>query len=164
LLKYNWVVLYQGPLSRSVLISNLEGCAPLRQGQLRPPTSVTSGILIHTDIWPQYKHKKQELSKSWDGRPFGHNRHGLKMWGCAAVGELGPMLYITLCIHNVAWAEVYLRTKWHLDPSTVWPQYTNVTDRTHRQRSDSIGRTVLQTVAQTLIIWHPISAVWQSAQ
>ena len=35
---------------------------------------------------------------------------------------------------------------------TVWPQYTNVTDRTdrqtYRQRSDSIGRTVLQTVAQ----------------
>jgi len=32
---------------------------------------------------------------------------------------------------------------------TVWPQYTNVTDRqTDRQRSDSIGRTVLQTVAQ----------------
>jgi len=34
---------------------------------------------------------------------------------------------------------------------TVCPQYTNVTDRTDRQdrqRSDSIGRTVLQTVAQ----------------
>jgi len=35
---------------------------------------------------------------------------------------------------------------------TVWPQCTNVTDRTNRQRdrqrSDSIGRTVLQTVAQ----------------
>jgi len=34
----------------------------------------------------------------------------------------------------------------------VWPQYTNVTDRTDRQtdrqRSASIGRTVLQTVAQ----------------
>jgi len=35
---------------------------------------------------------------------------------------------------------------------TVWPQYTNVTDRqdrtgqTDRQRSDIIGRTVLQTV------------------
>ena len=28
---------------------------------------------------------------------------------------------------------------------TVWPQYTNVIDR---QRTDSIGRTVLQTVAQ----------------
>ena len=31
---------------------------------------------------------------------------------------------------------------------TVWPQYTNVADRTDRQRSDSIGRTVLQTVAK----------------
>jgi len=35
---------------------------------------------------------------------------------------------------------------------TVWPQYINVTDRqTDRQagqRSDSTGRTVLQTVAQ----------------
>jgi len=29
----------------------------------------------------------------------------------------------------------------------VWPQYTNVTDRQDRQRSDSIGRTVLLTVA-----------------
>ena len=54
--------------------------------------------------------------------------------------------------HNVAWAEAYFRTKWHPepDPSTpaVWPQYTKVTDRQDRQRSDSIGRTVLQTVAQ----------------
>ena len=35
---------------------------------------------------------------------------------------------------------------------TVWPQYANVTDRTDRigQRPDSIGRTVLQTVAQKL--------------
>jgi len=31
---------------------------------------------------------------------------------------------------------------------TVWPQYTNVTDRQTGQRSDRIGRTVLQTVAQ----------------
>ena len=39
---------------------------------------------------------------------------------------------------------------------TVWPQYTNVTDRTDRQDRqatytvDNIGRTVLQTVAQKL--------------
>jgi len=36
---------------------------------------------------------------------------------------------------------------------TVSPQYTNVRDRTgqtDRQQSDSIGRTVLQTVAQKL--------------
>jgi len=32
--------------------------------------------------------------------------------------------------------------------ATVWPQYTNVTDSQDRQWSDSIGRTVLQTVAQ----------------
>jgi len=38
---------------------------------------------------------------------------------------------------------------------TVWPQYTNVTDRqtgqTDKQRTDCIGRTVLQTVAQKLM-------------
>ena len=40
---------------------------------------------------------------------------------------------------------------------TVWPQYTNVTDRTDRQdrqdrqRSDGIGRTVLQTAAQKCV-------------
>jgi len=36
---------------------------------------------------------------------------------------------------------------------TVWPQYTDVTDRSTGQtgeRSDSIGRTVLQTAAQML--------------
>ena len=31
---------------------------------------------------------------------------------------------------------------------TVWPQYTNVTHMATGQRSDSTGRTVLQTVAQ----------------
>jgi len=116
------------------------------------PTTVQSGILIHAAVWPQH---------------VGQN------WGCCA------------------WAKIYLRTKWHLNPSsclattdmdqklglcpfcggragspsktlwpgprptsmpsfilihpTVWPQYSNVTDR---QRSDSIWRTVLQTVVQ----------------
>jgi len=91
--------------------------------------------------------------------------------------------------HNVAWAEVYLRTKWHLDPSsrltatdmgrklwavplwgdwintmspgprptsvpsgilihpTVWPQYTNVTDRT--DITDRTGQTNNGPVAQS---------------
>jgi len=38
---------------------------------------------------------------------------------------------------------------------TVWPQCTNVTDRTgqtDRQRTNSIGRTVVQTVAQKLSV------------
>ena len=38
---------------------------------------------------------------------------------------------------------------------TVWPHYTNVTDRTDRQRTDSIGRTVLQTVAQKRKMLNP---------
>ena len=51
---------------------------------------------------------------------------------------------------NVARAEAYLRTKWHLDPSsrlaTIHQRYRH--DRQTGHRSDSIGRTVLQTVAQ----------------
>jgi len=69
-------------------------------------------------------------------------------------------------LHNVARDEAYLHAKFHLDPihPTVWPQCTNVTDRQDRQtdrqtrqtvrqdrqRLDSIGRTVLQTVAQNI--------------
>jgi len=116
--------------------------------------------LIHPAVWHQ-------------------NRHGPKI-------GVGPHLT------QVAWAEAYLHTKWHLNPSnhnrygpkngglcpfvgggagspcntrwpgprptcmpsfilihqTVWPQYTNITDRTDRQWSDGIGQTILQTVAQ----------------
>jgi len=53
----------------------------------------------------------------------------------------------------VARAEAYLHAKFHLDPSnrlaTIHQCYRQ--DRTG-QRSDSIGRTVLQTVAQKLLI------------
>jgi len=57
---------------------------------------------------------------------------------------------------------------------TVWPQYTNVTDRqterqtdrtvqdrTDRQRSDSIEQTVLQTVTQK---WHTVKSLQQNLQ
>jgi len=52
----------------------------------------------------------------------------------------------------VARAETYLHAKFHLDPSN---HLTTVhecrrQDRTDRQWTDSIGRTVLQTVAQKL--------------
>jgi len=49
----------------------------------------------------------------------------------------------------VARAEAYPSAKFDLDQSNRLPQYTNVTDRQDRQtgqRSDSIRRTVLQTV------------------
>ena len=44
-----------------------------------------------------------------------HNRHGPKRWGwvlCPFRAEVGPHL------NNVAWAEVYFRTKWRLHPSS----------------------------------------------
>jgi len=49
----------------------------------------------------------------------------------------------------VAGAEAYLRAKFHLDPSSRLATDTNVTDRQQIdiQLTDSIGRTVLQTVA-----------------
>jgi len=44
-------------------------------------------------------HTLQVLSSSWDGRPFGHKRHGPKIWvgGCAPFsgGQLGP--HVTQC-------------------------------------------------------------------
>ena len=59
-----------------------------------------------------YKNSKQVLSSSWDGWPFGHNRHGPKI-GCVSL--LREASWIPMS-HNVPWAEAYLRTKWHLDP------------------------------------------------
>jgi len=50
----------------------------------------------------------------------------------------------------VAWTEAHLHAKCHLDPfnrlATVHQRHRQ--DRQDRQRSDSLGRTVLQTVAQ----------------
>jgi len=93
-------------------------------------------------------------------QPFGRSRYEPRIGGCAPLGEESRVPIL----HNVARAEAYLHDNFHLDPS-VWPQYTNVTDRTDwtdrtemtngtdiqtGQRSDSTGRTVLQTVAQKL--------------
>jgi len=47
-------------------------------------------------------------------QPFGHNRHEPKT---GAVPLLGGGSCNTIK-HNIAWAEVYLRTKWHLDASS----------------------------------------------
>jgi len=63
----------------------------------------------------------------------------------------------------VARGEAYLHAKFHLHSSnclaTIHQHYRQdrQTDRTDRQRSDSIGRTVLQTVAQKITHrwqWH----------
>ena len=87
-------------------------------------TYVPSGILIHPAVWP----------------------HGPKIGGLCPFGEeLGP--YVTQCGQGRG----LLHTKWRLDPSnrlaTIHQRYTDRQTRQDRQRSDSIGRTVLRTVA-----------------
>ena len=89
-------------------------------------TSVPSGILVHPAVWAQY---------TW-----------AENGGCYALwGSWVPIL------HNVACAEAYLRTKWHLDPSgrlAIIHQRHKTDRQTDRQWSDCIGLNVLQTVAQ----------------
>ena len=86
-------------------------------------------------------------------QPFGRNRYGPKIaWGLCPFGGAGSP-------SNTMWPgpRPTCVPSFILIRPTVWPQCTNVTDRTgqtgqttDRQRSDSIGRTVLQTVAQKL--------------
>jgi len=76
----------------------------------------------------------------------GHNRHGPKRGGCSgcapfAVGGAGSPY------NTMRPGLVYFRTKWHLDPSNRLAAL-HQRHRQDRQRSDSTGRTVLQTVAQ----------------
>jgi len=144
----------------------------------------------------------QEISSSWDGRPFNHNRYRPKSGGCCAPFGEGWVPSNTMSV------KAYLRAKWHLNPSshlvtismgrglygriakvwrgavllsvggragsssntmwpgsrltsipsgilihpTIWPLYTNVTDRTDRQTTVgwNSARTVLQTVARNV--------------
>jgi len=91
----------------------------------------------------------QELSSCWDGRPFGHNRNGPKIGrGCAPVFLQGG----SWSQSNTMWpGPAYLRVEFHLDPSNrlaTIHQCHRRKDRQTGQRSDSIGRTVLQTVSQ----------------
>jgi len=84
---------------------------------------------IATSLTVALQSNRQELSSCWDGRPFGHNRHGPKV-GRAAVGSWVP----TGSPSNTMWPGPRPTTlpSGILIHPTVWPQYTNVTDRTDR--------------------------------
>ena len=94
------------------------------------PTSVPSSILIHSVVWPQ---------RTW-----------AKNWGCCApLGELGPRL--TQCGLGQGLPPCQV-SSWSIQPF-VHNTPTLQTDRGQtgrtgqdRQRSDRLGRTVLQTV------------------
>jgi len=93
---------------------------------------------------------------SWSIQPFGHNKHGPKSWGL-----LRPHLGVPHLTQSRLGRGL---PSYQVASSSIQPQYTNVTDRQDRterqtgQRSDSIGRTVLQTVAQK--IWLIMAALW----
>ena len=56
------------------------------------------------------------LSSSWDGRPFGHNRHGPKIGGLFPLGRGGGSP------SNTMWPGPRPTSlPWHLDPA-IWPQ------------------------------------------
>ena len=88
------------------------------------PSSIPSGILIYLAA--------TDMGRKLDG-------------GCTRLGQGAGSPS-----NNVVRAEDYLPAKFHLDPSdrlaTVHERHRQ--DRTDRQRTDSIGRIVLQTVAQ----------------
>jgi len=94
------------------------------------PTSLPSGILIHPAILVT-----TDMSQKLVGAPLGE-------------GDLDPNLS-----HNVNRVEAYLQAKFRVDPSnrlaTIHQRHRQTGQNgTDRQRSDGIGRTVLQTVAQ----------------
>jgi len=81
-------------------------------------------------------------------QPFGYNRYGRQLGVCPFWGRGAGSP------SNIMWPEPKPTSipSGILIHATIWPQYTNVTDRTDRQRSesDSIRWTVLQTVAPKL--------------
>jgi len=94
------------------------------------PTSIPSGILIHLAVWPQ-----RTWAENWRGLcPFEGSCMGPHSKQC------GPR------------PRPACQVRFYLDPSsrlaTIHQRHRYRTDRQTGQRSDSIGRTVLQTVAQ----------------
>jgi len=88
-------------------------------------TSLPSGILIHPAVWPQ-----KTWTKNWGLFPF------------FGEGGLGPHLKQCGRGRGLPACQVYSSVIEPFGHNTLMSQ----TDRTDRQRSDSIGRTILQTV------------------
>jgi len=72
----------------------------------------------------------------WSIKPFGHNRYGPKIGGCAPLGEEAGSPF------NTMWPgpRPTSMPSFILIHPTVWPQYTNVADRTEANRFTN-GRT-----------------------
>ena len=95
------------------------------------PTAVQSGISIHPAVWPQ-----QTWTENWGLFPFFGEE------------QLGPHL------KQCGRAKAYLHAKFILQSSnrlaTIHQRYRQ-TGQTDRQWTESIGQTVLQTIAKNVI-------------
>jgi len=90
-------------LATTDMDQNMEGCAPLAEGELGPHlTQCRLGQGL-----PPYQ------VASWSIQPFRHNRHGPKIRGLCPFGRgaRSPS-------NSVARSEAYLQAKFHLDPSS----------------------------------------------
>ena len=123
-----------------------EAAVPLSRGRELGPRLTQCGL-----GWGLLPYEVASLSI----QPFGHNRHGRKLGvppGFGGEGAGSPS--------NTMWPGPMptCMPSFILIHPTVWPSYTNVTGRTRqagqtdRRRYDSVGRTVLQTVAQKWVI------------
>jgi len=100
-------------------------------------TGLTTGCIVYRNIYPVVKLATIDMSRKLGLCPIfvgrGARAPSNTMWPGPRPIPAGCMPSLTL-----------------MHP-TFWPQYTNVTDRQDRKRSDSKGRLVLETVARKLL-------------
>ena len=117
------------------------------------PTSIPSGMWIRpcSHVATTDMGRKLGAVPLWGGGPGSPSN---TMW--PGPRPIVILFFCAIQILLLTYLLTYLLTctpSFILIRPTVWPQYTNVTykqDRADRQRSDSMGRTDLQTVAQKM--------------
>ena len=92
---------------------------------------------------------------SWSIQPFGRNRHGPKIGGCAPMGRVGSP-------SNTMWPELRSTPvpSFVLIHLLAWPQYTNVADRQDRQDNGPIayGEPFYKQSPKNTIMWWKVRA------
>jgi len=94
------------------------------------PTTLPSGTLIHPAVWPHQTWAADYLDA---GKAFTRK---FRMWGLLCHFPWGGG---TGAPPNIVWPEPRptCMPSFILIRPTVWPQYTNVTDRTGKDRQDN---------------------------
>jgi len=108
--------------SGSVLLSESTGLTglSLKACCVVPRPMLARNSIFLDILWPPIKQCVGKLDKSSAVAEMGDRWATIGMgrkWGGAAVGAGSPLGPHLTQLHNLAWAETYLFTKWHLDPS-----------------------------------------------